>query len=150
MSDRSRAISRWCIVGLSVIGLGISTYLTISHINDSAPACGSLGGCEAVTTSEYAVFLGIPVAMIGLFGYSLLLLGNLAAVALQETSRIFATGLLVIAALGELFSIYLVSVQVFQIGGFCLYCTGSAAVMTLILMLTYLVVRGENSFIRSN
>ncbi len=150
MSDRFEAASRWSIILLSVIGLGISTYLTITYLNDSAPACGSSGGCEAVTTSKYAVFLGMPVAMIGLFGYSLLLLGNLTAAALQETPRIFATGLLLIAVLGELFSIYLVSVQVFQIGGFCLYCFGSATVMTLILMLTYLVVRSENSFIRSN
>ncbi len=136
MSDRLAPLARWCIICLSAIGLGISTYLTIGHLNDTAPACGSSGGCEAVTTSDYAVFLGVPVAMIGVFGYSLLLLGNLASVGLRESSETLAKGLVLVAVLGELFSIYLISAQVFLIGGFCFYCIGSATSMTLILALS--------------
>jgi len=52
-------------LGLSLAGLGVSTYLTIVHFAPSVPlACSSNGivNCERVTTSPQSYVFGIPVA----------------------------------------------------------------------------------------
>lgn len=76
-----------CWVGvslLSLFGLGLATYLAVLYVSDHPPACGPCGGCEAVTTSEYARFLRVPVTVLGVGAYSLLLLGSLAVAGMDD------------------------------------------------------------------
>ena len=52
---------------LSLAGLGVSIYLTITHYDKIALGCIGRGDhhCEKVTTSPQSVILGIPVAVLG-------------------------------------------------------------------------------------
>ena len=75
MTLNARVICWSAAAVLSLAGLGLATYLSVIHLSGADLACGVSGGCGAVTTSEYSRFLGMPVALLGVGGYAVLLLG---------------------------------------------------------------------------
>jgi uncharacterized membrane protein len=120
---------RIAIVVLSVIGIGIGTYLTYTHYAHVKVAC-TTGGCETVQHSRYSKLAGIPVATLGLAGY----IGILASIWIRgELGRAAGFGL---ALFGFLFSVYLTYRELFTIKAICQWCVGSAVVMTLLVILT--------------
>lgn len=72
--------ARWAQVtslALSLVAVAIASYLTVTHYSDPAAlACPDTGvvNCTLVTTSSWSVFLGVPVAVIGL-AWSLVMVG---------------------------------------------------------------------------
>ena len=121
---------------LSLAGLVLATYLSVTYLSGADLACGVGGGCGAVTTSEYSRFLGIPVALLGVAGYAALLLGSLAALGLPQPPALLRWGLAGFACAGFAFSAYLTATQVFLIGSYCVYCLTSASLMTALMALT--------------
>jgi len=114
---------------LAVVGLLISAYLTWVHYAGVAPVCvGGSGGCETVQASSYATLLGVPVAALGLVGYSGLLLS-----AFLRGGAGAYLGLLV-ALVGTLFSAYLTYLELFVIHAICEWCVASATVMVAALI----------------
>jgi len=120
---------RTALAVLALIGLGIATYLTVVHYDGGDPICLAGGhGCATVQKSDYAEMAGLPVPVIGLFGYLTLL----AAAALPgDRGRILG---LFAALVGFGFSIYLTYLELFVIDAICHWCVGSAVVMTLTLI----------------
>jgi uncharacterized membrane protein len=119
-----------------VVGLLISAYLTWVHYAGVVPVCvGGSGGCETVQASSYATILGVPVAELGLVGYSGLLLSAL----LRGEAGAYL-GLLV-ALVGTLFSAYLTYLEVFVIQAICEWCVASATVMIAAMVCAALTVR---------
>ena len=129
-------ISRWAIAALSLAGLAVATYLSVEHVFGGIPACGISSGCDEVTTSEYAVLFGVPVAFIGVAGYGALLLATLAYLGLENPPNFLTYALLGMALIGEAFTLYFVYTQAFRIHAYCQYCLASAAIMTSILIMT--------------
>ena len=129
-------ISRWAVVALSLAGLAVATYLSVQHVSGGIPACGISSGCDEVTTSDYAVLFGVPVAFIGVVGYSALLLGTLTYLGLEDPPNFLTYALLGMALIGEAFTLYFVYTQAFRIHAYCQYCLASAAIMTVILVLS--------------
>jgi uncharacterized membrane protein len=122
---------RFVLGALAVVGLLISGYLSWVHYAGVPPVCvGGSGGCESVQTSSYATIFGVPVAAIGLVGYSGLLLSAL----LRGEAGVYL-GLLV-ALVGTLFSAYLTYLEVFVIHAICEWCVASAALMVGALICT--------------
>src|SRR3954470_10046612 len=66
---------------LSLLGLLDAAYLALERITGGPIACPIGGGCETVQSSAYALLVGIPVAFIGVAGYTALLV--VALVSLQ-------------------------------------------------------------------
>jgi uncharacterized membrane protein len=124
----SEAALRWALGLLALVGLGIATYLTIVHYEGNDPVCLVGGkGCAAVQDSDYATLLGVPVPVIGVFGY----LSVLAAAALPGDPGRF---LGVFAGLvGAGFSVYLTYLELFEIEAICNWCIASAVVMCMVL-----------------
>jgi uncharacterized membrane protein len=115
---------------LTVIGIGIGTYLTYTHYAKLNVLCLSSGGCETVQHSVYSKLAGIPVATLGLAGY----IGILISLAIRgDTGRAIGFGL---ALIGFLFSMYLTYREAFTIHAYCQWCLGSATIMTLLAILT--------------
>lgn len=129
-------VSRWVVAALSLAGLAVATYLSVEHVTGGVPACGVSAGCDTVTTSEYAVLMGVPVAIVGVVGYGALLLGTLAYLGLDSPPNGLSYALLGMAVLGEGFTLYLVYTQAFRIHAYCEYCLASAAIMTSALVVT--------------
>ena len=141
MSKTLRTICWSAAALLSLVGLGLATYLSVTYLSGADLACGVDGGCGAVTTSEYSRFLGIPVALLGVGGYAVLLLGCLALLGLREPPAMLRWGVAGVACAGFAFSAYLTATQAFLIGSYCVYCLTSASLMTALMALTVVGAR---------
>jgi uncharacterized membrane protein len=123
---------------LVVAGFVVAGYLSIVEVREVEAGCGPVGDCNTVQQSSYAKLFGIlPIGVLGLGGF----LAILTAWALRRwgPSRISlraAAALLALTAFGVLFSIYLTFLEPFVIGATCLWCLSSAAIMTLLFLLT--------------
>jgi uncharacterized membrane protein len=60
---------RSAIVAASLVGVGISGYLTYVDYAGIEPICAASHGCEKVQSSRYSELAGVPVALLGLIGY---------------------------------------------------------------------------------
>jgi uncharacterized membrane protein len=128
--DRVDRRLRIAIGVLCLIGIGVAGYLTYTHYAKIKVICGSNGGCETVQSSVYSKLDGVPVAVLGLAGY----IGILFSLAIRnEIGRIAGFG---IALVGFLFSMYLTYREAFTIHAYCYWCLSSAALMTLLTILT--------------
>src|SRR2546426_7581013 len=117
---------------LALVGLFVALYLWLHALGfGGAIKCGASGGCETVQTSQWAVFLGMPVAFYGVVGYLALLVVALAA--LRPTAlaqRRWNSLLAALASVGFLFTIYLTYLELFVIHALCRWCVGSAVILT--------------------
>lgn len=123
-------------LALSLVGLGISTYLTVAHfVGSQALVCSDNGvvNCEKVTTSAQSHFLGMPVAVLGLAFYLVVTAVNLPA-AWHSTDRRVHLARVVLIAVGMAFALYLVSAELLIIGNICLWCTGVHLVTFLLFV----------------
>jgi uncharacterized membrane protein len=131
VTEKGHIARRVLLRTLAVVGLLISAYLTWVHYAGVAPVCvGGSGGCETVQSSSYATILGVPVAVVGLVGYS----GLLLSASLRDEVGIYL-GFLV-ALVGALFSAYLTYPELFVIHAICEWCVASAAVIVAALICT--------------
>jgi uncharacterized membrane protein len=112
-------------LALSLLGLGIATYLTIAHFGHAPLVCSNSGAinCEKVTTSVQSYFLHVPVALLGLGFYVVMTTLNL-PVAWRSADRRIHIARLGMLVLGMCFALYLVSAELLIIGAICLWCTG--------------------------
>lgn len=120
---------------LSVIGLGVSIYLTVAHYDTSVQLfCASKGivNCEEVTTSPESMVFGIfPVAVLGLaFFVFMTAINSPWAWRWQLPAIRWIRLASVIGGIG--FVLYLVYAELIQIGAICLWCT-SVHVLTFLL-----------------
>jgi uncharacterized membrane protein len=131
VTERGQRARRVLLGALAIVGLLISAYLSWVHYIGAVPVClGGSGGCESVQSSSYATIFGVPVAVIGLLGYS----GLLFAASLRGEVGIYL-GFLV-ALVGTLFSAYLTYLELFVIHAICEWCVVSAALMVGALICT--------------
>ena len=122
---------RPAIIVLSALGVALAAYLTYIHYADLKPFCVSgSGGCEKVQTSAPSKLAGVPVAVLGLVGYTAILVTSLARSEAARTAAAF----LALAGFG--FSAYLTYEELFVIHAVCQWCVASAILMTLLAALT--------------
>lgn len=114
---------------LSVIGLGVATYLTIIHYAGISPACTAGQSCVKVQTSQWSKLAGIPVALLGLIGY-VGITGSLLAPD-REATRLATLGLTLV---GFAFSGYLTYRELFSIHAICEWCASSAVILTILFL----------------
>jgi len=119
---------RHAIAAACVIGIGIAAYLTYIHCSHSSPIC-TTGGCEKVQKSKYAELAGVPVALFGLGAYVVLL--TLAYVRGVEA----ALAGVFVAAVGVVFSGYLLWAQLGPIGAICQWCLGNDLTISVVAVL---------------
>ena len=110
---------------LSLAGLGIATYLTITHFDKVALVCSSNAAinCEKVTSSPQSVIFGIPVAMLGLL-YFVPMAALCLPAAWRSADRRIHLARLVLAIVGVGMIIYLIIAELFLIKSICLWCSG--------------------------
>jgi uncharacterized membrane protein len=120
---------------LAIAGLGVSVYMTIEHFTGNATlACStnSVVNCEAVTTSPESMVFGVfPVAVLGLAFYAFMVAVT-TPWAWRSPRREIALARLGSAIVGVGFILYLIYVELFQVGFICLECT-SVHVFTFLL-----------------
>ncbi len=122
---------RMTIAVLSLAGFFVSLYLWLWKVGVLGTiACGD-GGCETVQLSEYAEFLGLPVAFHGMVGYLVLMIVSLVGLQPRWAERSEPTGLLVVVSgIGVLFAGYLTYLEAAVIHAWCWWCVVSAVMIT--------------------
>jgi uncharacterized membrane protein len=127
--------------GLSLLGLGLSAYLTYMHFdNPTGLACpvSSHIDCTKVVTSSWSVIFGIPVPAYGVAFF-------VAMVALTSpwgwrlTSPLVVRARVAATVVGLGMVLWLVFVEVFKLDTICLWCT-SVHVVTFVLFLAVSLV----------
>jgi uncharacterized membrane protein len=119
---------RWVLIVLAVAGIAASSLALREHYRTDTSPCSinERWDCGIVNHSPYAMFHGVPVAVIGIAGY--LLLGVLA---FRKAYR-----LMLVAALGGLgYALYLAHIESAVLGVWCVYCVISLGVITLMTVL---------------
>jgi vitamin-K-epoxide reductase (warfarin-sensitive) len=129
----SRAL--FCVIAaLSLAGMIVSAVSLQRHYAKSATSYCEFGekfNCDIVNRSQYSSLMGIPVAGIGVAGYGLLLV--LATV--QQLHPQTPTRLLLAAAAGLAFALYLTYIEGFVLETWCILCLTSLALIALITVL---------------
>ena len=121
-------------IALVVIGLLVSIYMTIFKITSNENMCIGSKDCSIVNASRYSEVNNVPVAVIGVGGYTALL-----AVLLLERRPGFIkqNGTMLFFALstiGFFFTLYLIFVEIVLIKAYCPFCITSQVAMTLIFI----------------
>lgn len=132
----SQDIRSLALPALAAVGLGDSTYLTITRLQGELPACGEYSGCAQVNTSAYAEVGGVPVAFLGAGMYVVLLALSVVRLRLQDPGRGMATlGLFTLVLAASVFSVYLTAIELFVLEAVCYWCLVLTAVTLLLLVL---------------
>jgi uncharacterized membrane protein len=143
---------KW-IIFLSILGLIVSIYLTITHYNtEPDPFCEALGGgCEIVSKGPWSEIDGIlmeqfnifidfplPVSVVGLLGFIFTILVSILLLKKKEfklskynINKSFMIKTLFWANLvGLIFALYLTYIEFILLDTFCVYCDISKILFT--------------------
>ena len=118
---------------LALAGIFVALYLLLYKLGMIGELTCSVGSCETVNSSRWATFLGLPVAgwgvawYVGMFVLALVSTGERFA-----ESHVISLVLLLVAASGLLFSLYLTYLELFRIHAICQWCVVSAIIVTAI------------------
>ncbi len=126
---------------LALAGFSDATYLTVKHFYQADAGCLITEGCDVVLKSEFATFMGIPLAYMGLAYYFMAVVGITAFHQSRNTDIL--KGLFLLNLSGFSFSLWLVYLQAFVLSAYCAWCLFSAGVTTLLLLI--LTFRKEES-----
>jgi uncharacterized membrane protein len=122
----------------SVAGLAISVYLTVVHYSTIPLACPASGvvNCEQVLTSPYAVIggSGLPTSAAGIIWFAVS-----AGLALIDRRR----AQLAWSSIGLATVLFLVYVEIAQLGAVCLWCTAAHAMVLLIFLIALPRPKGD-------
>jgi protein-disulfide isomerase len=125
--------NNWIVIGivLAVLGIGVSTYSILHHLEvkasgqtDAACNINDTFSCDEVALSSYSEILGVPLGVYG-FGYFLALAVLLAiAIVGGKTAKEHLHAYAALVAVGFVVSIVLAAISHFSIGAYCLSCIG--------------------------
>ena len=132
MDKRLRQIT----IVLAIIGLLVSIYMTIYKYSNNEAMCIGSSGCSEVNASRYSEINGIPVALLGVIGYTIIL----ALLFLERRPGFFQQNgsilLFGVSLIGFLFTLYLIYLEIALIKAYCPFCLTSQAVMTVIFIIS--------------
>lgn len=127
-------------IGLAILGLLVSIYMTIYKITSNESMCIGSQDCSVVNASRYSEIYGIPVAVLGVVGYAAIL----GVLGLERQSGFLKqNGSLVFFGLsltGFLFTLYLIFLEVALIRAYCPFCIASQVTMIIIFILSVIRV----------
>jgi uncharacterized membrane protein len=123
-------------VALVSLGLLVSIYMTIYKFTENNSMCLGSGDCSTVNSSRYSEVNGIPVAAVGVMGYTAILVVHF----LERRNRGYFSqnGTLLIfgmALTGFLFTVWLIYVEIALLKALCPFCVTSQISMTLIFLI---------------
>ena len=120
---------KYILTILAVLGIIVSTLALREHYRTEGDAPCRINerwDCGIVNHSPYSVLRGVPVAALGIIGYLMM-----AALSWRRAYQV----LLIVAATGLGFSLYLAQIEARVLGVWCIYCVISLADISLITAL---------------
>jgi len=127
---------------LALIGVFVSTYLTLYKFGYIGELKCAVGSCETVNTSRWATLFGLPVAAWGLgFYVSALLLAMLSIQEKYADSRAFSVAFVALTGWGVVFSGWLTYLELFVINAICIWCVTSACIVAIMFLVSVAEMR---------
>lgn len=133
------------LVVISFLGFLDAGYLTVKHYTGGQINCyiSIFDSCEKVTSSDYAIVLGIPIALIGALYYLVIFLGVFAYFDTGKEKILMWVSKLTVLGLGT--SLILIYLQIFVIKALCIYCMFSALSSTLLFIFGMIMLKINRS-----
>lgn len=119
---------------VAVLGIVNAAYLSLMALSGVAPNCNFIQGCDLVAASPYSKIFDIPLAIFGVFFYTVAL--GMVVWNFFERSRTSLILLFGVATLGFLLSLYFLYLQAFVIQAYCEYCLFSLFDATVLFILS--------------
>lgn len=130
------------VAALALAGIFIGIYLTLYKLGVIGELSCTLGSCETVNTSKWAVFLGLPVAAWGVFFYlDVFLFALVGTMPRFERTPLISWLLVVWSTIGVLFSAWLTYLELAVIQAICIWCVTSAVLVTIIFVVSVVDLR---------
>ncbi|XKT74123.1 MAG: vitamin K epoxide reductase family protein [Patescibacteria group bacterium UBA2163] len=130
----------------SVLGIINAGYLTLTAFAGVSPTCNFLHGCAEVASSPYSKVFGIPLALFGVFFYSIV--AGFSLWGMIDNKAPVYNFILVLTVLGFILSLYFLYLQAFIIQAFCEYCLFSLFDATVLLLTTLFFLPKKSSPIK--
>ena len=137
------------LLALSILGVVISIYLTITHYDKQSLVCSSNGliNCERVLSSSYSVVPGtaIPISIPGLLWFCVL--GALAFCAWRvwPDRRSLLIAEVAWSSLGLLTVLYLVYAEIVRLDAICAWCTSLHVIILLTLIISVFLLQQSSA-----
>jgi len=146
---RAPAHSAWWVLIAGVIGLLASMTLTVEKIkillNPSyVPSCNvnPIVSCGSVMTTPQASMLGFPNPLLGIVGFTVVVVTGVLAVAKVSLPRWYWAGLAAGTLVGAVFVHWLIFQSLYRVGALCPYCMVVWVVtITLLVVVTAIAYR---------
>ncbi len=136
------------IIAFSLVGVVLSAYSFLHNqgfVSGEICTINATFDCDIVNKGPFSDFFGVPVAIIGLVGYSLLLVGSILK-RNQMQDRMLTLFLLALASGGFGFSLYLTSVEAMILRAWCVVCVMSQIMMIGIIVSVFKLAYEEQQF----
>ncbi len=119
---------RYLIILLALAGIVVSSLALKVHYDTGSEPCriNDKWDCGVVNHSPFALIHGVPVAAIGIAGYSLI------AILAFLRQRGW---LLLVVLVGLAFALYLTNIEAHVLEVWCLYCVISQAIIAVLTLL---------------
>ena len=133
---------RMAIALLSLVTGIVALYLHLYKLGIVGNLQCSTGGCERAMFSPWGWFFGVDVALIGVIGYTLLLITSLVSIQPRFQGERWPVALLLgLAVIGFVFTLRLKYGEFLVLRTFCPWCAISAVAITIITILSTLEYR---------
>lgn len=124
-----RTIPNWPLLGLALMGMGLTVYLTASILLGHEVAGCTVGSdCDVVLNSRWATLFGLPTSLWGFVAYA-----SLAGIAFIKRSDLHSKLAWSVALFGVFYSLYLTFISFTQLQAACPYCLTSLSLLLAIL-----------------
>jgi uncharacterized membrane protein len=135
------------IIFLAIIGIFVALYLLNLHYKNGGSSFCNINeqfNCDVVNQSPYSELFGIPVAIIGFFGYLAFIVVGVAFLTGYDWSVIHHKLrpkhlnwlMMAFGIVGFAFSLYLSYIEEFVLHTWCIMCIVSLILITTILVLS--------------
>ncbi len=141
--------SQITILVLSIIGIGISIYLTSVHYENVPLVCSTTGiiDCARVLSSKYSVVPGtnLPISLPGLAWCAAMGLLALGALSFWKQQTWIRPAEMVMTSLGMLSILYLIFVEIVELHTICAWCTGLHAIILVMFIISLLQLQSREN-----
>jgi len=133
---------RTIVAALALAGIFVALYLLLYKLGKIENLSCTIGSCETVNTSKWAVFLGAPVAGWGVVFYVTLFVLALLSIQDRHADSLGMSELLAVTTgIGFVFSAWLTSLELFVIHAICQWCVISAIIVTACFVVSLMDLR---------
>ncbi len=132
------AVGFYAFIVLSAAGgFGVALYIYYTKRHNKQLVCPMGSNCNAVITSRYSKFLGVPIEYLGMLYYATIFTAYIVLIFSPHLlSGTFLAGLIMLTAAAFIFSLYLLFAQAFLLRQWCIWCILSAMLSIVIFIIS--------------